>query len=110
MVADGSGPICFSRIVPMITSGFRTKTENDSLRNSANGNSRVSNHLVGLAVDINTQDPNFQEIKRVVEQAGLTWGGTFTRPDRPHFQLPAAGHNPTQEQINACDREHPGGR
>lgn len=97
-------------IVPMITSGFRTKTENDSNRNSPNGNSRVSNHLVGMAIDVNTKDGSFAAIKAAFEGAGLTWGGTFGHPDRPHFQLPAANHNPSAEQIAACDREHPGGR
>jgi hypothetical protein len=97
-------------IVPMRTSGFRTVAENDSQRNSPNGNSRVSNHLVGEAIDINTRDGNFEKIKAALVGAGLTWGGTFSHPDRPHFQLPAAGTQPSPAQIEACSIEHPGGQ
>jgi hypothetical protein len=93
----------------MITSGFRTQEENTSNRHSPNGNSRVSNHMAGEAVDVNTKDGNFEAIKAAFEAAGLTWGGTFTRPDRPHFQLPHAGQNPTANQIANCAQEHPGG-
>lgn len=40
-----------------------------------------------LKVDINDNDiPDWDEIGRVGEACGLVWGGSWKKPDRPHFQ------------------------
>jgi hypothetical protein len=96
-------------ITVLITTGFRTKAENDRLKNSA----KDSWHLVGGAVDVNTLDGNFEKIKKAMEDAGLTWGGDPTRggaTENHHLQLEPWGQHPAEEQIKACDREHPGGK
>jgi D-alanyl-D-alanine carboxypeptidase-like protein len=74
----------------------------------------VSWHQAGMAVDINgTTSSAFPQIINAMESQGLTWGGTFHTPDRPHFQLPGAGtlwgHGsriilawPTPEDIKAA--------
>jgi hypothetical protein len=72
--------------------------------NSPNGWSKYSNHLVGLAVDIQFTNSSLTNatIIDVMEAAGLYWGGNFSTPDRPHFQLPPPGNNPSITQIAAC--------
>jgi hypothetical protein len=97
-------------IVLVINSGFRTIAENESNRNSPNGWSPISNHLVGLAIDVQMNSSNSAQIIAAMTAAGLTWGGTFSMPDRPHFQLPPAGSNPTAAEIAACQLQHPGGQ
>lgn len=53
-----------------------------------------SKHLLGEAIDIAfikdgkvTYDGDWNLIGRVGEIHGLTWGGRFPSPDRPHFQF-----------------------
>jgi peptidoglycan LD-endopeptidase CwlK len=60
-----------------------------------------SYHQYGLAVDVvpraykslpdwNPSGPLWERIGQIGEAAGLTWGGRFSTPDKPHFQLTAA--------------------
>src|SRR5947209_19401429 len=53
-------------IIPMITSGFRTPADQARMRQGASGPNPAavfSWHEVGMAVDFNTQDGNFNTIK-----------------------------------------------
>jgi len=89
-------------IVPMITSGFRTAAGQSALQNSPYGAAQVSWHQVGMAVDINSNTPNFAAIAAAMTGSGLTWGGTFTHPDPVHFQGAAGGTTPSAAQVTAC--------
>lgn len=53
-----------------------------------------SYHMTGLAVDIAfmknshlTYDGDWQALGLIGEEHGLTWGGRWPTPDRPHFQF-----------------------
>jgi hypothetical protein len=95
-------------ITPMITDGFRTRAEQlDRYRNARFGRVPTGLHQIGLAVDINSNDPNFEAIKNALTAEGLTWGGTFNTPDPVHFQLAPGGTAPDPRQLAACEREHP---
>lgn len=60
-----------------------------------------SYHQYGLAFDAvpraykslpdwNPSGPDWQTIGQIGESLGLTWGGRWTSPDEPHFELNAA--------------------
>ncbi len=92
-------------VVPMITSGFRSAADQMRMRQGASGPNPaavVSWHQVGLAVDFNTMGGNFPAIKAAMTAQGLTWGGTFRRPDPVHFQQAAAGTSPSPATVKAC--------
>jgi len=60
-----------------------------------------------MAVDINgTISSFFPSIISALRAQGLTWGGTFTHRDPPHFQLPRAGTSPTSAMVSACGGGH----
>jgi RHS repeat-associated protein len=93
-------------IVPMITSGHRTAADQLRMRNGASGPNPaaiVSWHQVGMAVDLNTRGGNFRAIINAMTSQELTWGGSFRRPDPPHFQLPPAGTTPPPEMVQSCE-------
>jgi len=42
-----------------------------------------------LKVNVNENDiPDYDEAGKIGESVGLRWGGKFSSPDRPHFELP----------------------
>jgi RHS repeat-associated protein len=97
-------------ITPLITSGFRTSEDQARMRAGGSGSNPaaiVSLHQVGLAVDLNTRTSSFDTIRQVMTRAGLTWGGSFRTPDRPHFQLPPAGTRADRRQAAVCQAENP---
>jgi RHS repeat-associated protein len=92
-------------IVPTITSGFRTGTDQQRMIQGASGPypaATLSLHQEGLAVDINSKDPNFPSIKDALTGQGLTWGGTFSTRDPVHFQAAPAGTRANPAMIAAC--------
>ncbi len=93
-------------ITPTINSGFRTPDDQGRMQNGGSGPNpaaRVSQHEVGNAVDINgTTSSNFPKVRTAMGAQGLTWGGTFSHPDPPHFQLPHAGTSPSAAQVANC--------
>lgn len=94
-------------ITPYITSGFRTSADQNRMRNGASGSNpaaRTSLHQIGMAIDLNTMTSSFATIKSVMQSHGLTWGGNFKTPDRPHFQLPPAGTKTDSAQAAACEK------
>jgi peptidoglycan LD-endopeptidase CwlK len=41
-----------------------------------------------VKVDVNQNDlPDYEEAGRIGESVGLQWGGRFTKPDMPHFDV-----------------------
>lgn len=80
------------------TSTLRTAAEQAEC--VAKGTSSVSyphsHHNWGTAVDFcrndgtgayNTEGRFFERVGAIAESIGLIWGGSFSRPDRPHLQL-----------------------
>lgn len=60
-----------------------------------------SYHQYGLAIDVvpraykampdwNPSGPLWIKIGQLAEAAGLEWGGRWSKPDRPHVQIPEA--------------------
>ena len=111
-------------ITPTITSGFRTAAQQANAAGGGSGGNPaapvgLSWHEVGLAVDISMTNSSATNalILNAMADAGLTWGGTFTvpKPDKVHFQLPAARTSaagvssgaPSPFQVANCEREHP---
>jgi hypothetical protein len=92
-------------IVPTITSGYRSAAEQLQLLQAGGPYpvARVSWHQAGLAVDLNSKAGNFSAIVDALTGQGLTWGATFSTPDRVHFQLPQAGAHPSQAMVKACE-------
>jgi len=42
-----------------------------------------------LKIDVNENDiPDYEEAGKIGESVGLKWGGRFSTPDPPHFELP----------------------
>lgn len=96
-------------VTPYITSGFRTAGDQARMRGGASGSNpaaSVSNHQLGLSIDLNTRTPDFPTIRAVLTEAGLTWGGNFRSKDPPHFQLPPAGTRADQAQAAICEAEN----
>lgn len=94
------------QITPSINSGYRTPADQTRMQNGGSGPNpaaKVSQHEAGNAVDINgTKSSNFPTIISAMKAQGLTWGGTFSHPDPPHFQLPHAGTSPGAAQVANC--------
>lgn len=93
-------------ITPMINSGYRSPADQLRMQNGASGPNpaaKVSWHQAGMSVDINgTRSASFPVVIGAMKAQGMTWGGTFSRRDPPHFQLPKAGTRPTAEMVAAC--------
>lgn len=93
-------------ITPQINSGYRSPADQIRMRSGGSGLNPaavVSWHQAGMAVDINgTASSNFPAIVSAMQAQGLTWGGTFTHRDLPHFQLPRAGTSPSAALVTAC--------
>ena len=93
-------------ITPTINSGYRSPADQLRMRNGASGPNPaavVSWHQVGMAVDINgTTSSYFPTIINAMQAQGLTWGGNFTHPDPPHFQLAPPGTRPSAAMVSAC--------
>ena len=96
-------------IRPYITSGFRTSGDQSRMRGGASGSNpaaRVSNHQLGLSIDLNTRTADFPTIRATLTGAGLTWGGNWRSADPPHFQLPPGGTRADPEQAAICETEN----
>lgn len=83
MLASGFDPIPFDT--------FRTAAE--AAANARSGKGIVNSmHEYGAAVDIISGSKGwnhpafFEELGKQAEHLGLTWGGRFTRVDKPHVQ------------------------
>ena len=96
-------------ITPYITSGFRTSGDQTRMRSGASGSNpaaRVSNHQLGLSVDLNTRTADFPTIRATLTAGGLTWGGKWRSADPPHFQLPPGGTRADPAQAAICEAEN----
>ncbi|MBP3887600.1 MAG: M15 family metallopeptidase [Cellulosilyticum sp.] len=72
---------------------------------------RNSNHKGGMAWDIACKTPNDLYDKKIIAKAGavakelgIEWGGTWTTPDTPHFQISNEWKEPIKQDhdlINA---------
>jgi hypothetical protein len=88
-----------------VTSGRRTQAEQDALY--AQGRTkpgpvvtwtRKSRHLSGRAYDLTLfsgknpvwESKHYTTAGELGEKLGMTWGGRWKKPDRPHFELPSA--------------------
>lgn len=92
----------------LVTDGFRTvkeqqalyaqgRTSPGSIVTKADGVTNLSNHQSGRAVDccfIVKGQPSWADSNpwllygAMATALGLTWGGSWTTPDRPHVELP----------------------
>ena len=94
--------------------GKRTKAENDALVAKGTA-SKTSKHLDGLAVDVidtrvgysnNRNHQYYLDLKRICQEAGVTWGGTFsTRWDPTHFEekgIPVGAASKLSSGSAAC--------
>jgi hypothetical protein len=96
-------------ITPYITSGFRTSGDQARMRGGASGSNpaaRVSNHQLGLSIDLNTRTADFPTIRATLTAEGLTWGGNWRHADPPHFQLPPGGTRADPAQAAICEAEN----
>jgi len=80
-------------------SGYRTPAYQQYMRENGIGRTPATNslHSAGLAVDVNLEnvsDDEFGIIRDAAEAAGLSWGGSFNDPDRPHFYYDPGGDRP----------------
>jgi peptidoglycan L-alanyl-D-glutamate endopeptidase CwlK len=95
-----------------VVQGTRSFAEQQALYNQGVDNDpttpKVTNakpgdsyHQYALALDVvpmayrnltdwNPSGPLWERIGQIGEAAGLTWGGRWSNPDKPHFQLTAA--------------------
>jgi len=85
-----------------IISGRRSEAQQAALyADSASGRSSLpaappgqSAHESGQAFDVGADyaldDAQWRAVGALGEALGLRWGGTFTRPDPPHFQIAGA--------------------
>ena len=75
---------------------------------------RNSNHKGGMAWDIACKAPNDLYDKKIIAKAGavakelgIEWGGTWTTPDTPHFQISSSWKEPIKQDddlINATTK------
>ena len=88
-----------------IVQGYRSPEQQDALLTSGKGVTNapglLSYHNYGLAFDVVPKDykelPNWNPtglhwvtLGQIGEALGLEWGGRWSNPDRPHFQIPSA--------------------
>jgi peptidoglycan L-alanyl-D-glutamate endopeptidase CwlK len=100
--------LCASENIPtVITCTLRSNEEQDALyaqgrttpgRIITNAMAGQSKHNTGEAFDVGLKnpdgsmnwddtDPHWQRMGQIGEELGLTWGGRWKHPDKPHFQL-----------------------
>jgi RHS repeat-associated protein len=80
---------------------FRTPDDQAALRADPAGTGATtpaenSLHSAGWAIDINYRTRSAQDrasIRKAAAVAGLSWGGTFTKPDDVHFFIDPTGGN-----------------
>jgi len=87
-----------------IVQGERSLTEQQALYESGKGVTKapggLSYHNYGLAFDVvpdayvnmpdwNPSGPDWQILGNIGESLGLSWGGRWSKPDLPHFELSA---------------------
>lgn len=89
---------------PEIVSGFRDPMRQLELIRMWDAGQRTglatrpaerSWHMVGRAVDVDTNAAGFDAFRQAAVSLGARWGGTFSRPDAPHFDFPAALQPPS---------------
>jgi hypothetical protein len=93
------------------SSADRTQAKQDDIIRSGTGTTPAeqSLHSAGLAVDVD-QFVNFPAAKKLAirnaaERAGLSWGGTWPKPDTIHFYLdPIPGQDRTDLINNFADQ------
>ena len=64
--------------------------------------SETSWHLQGRAIDISTNYANFAQLRDILENLGLEWGGRWKRPDPVHFQWTYGGTRRSIKQLLAA--------
>lgn len=91
-------------IVAKVTSAHRTYAEQNALYEQGrtkpgkivtNATGGFSNHNFGLAFDLTIfhgpdpvfESPKYAQLGDLGKLLGLTWGGDWTKPDEPHFEL-----------------------
>ena len=47
----------------------------------------ISRHALGIAIDINTKSSYHPRVVEIFNSWGFAWGGTWTSPDKMHFEL-----------------------
>ena len=47
----------------------------------------ASNHFNGTAVDLEPGDIGYDKLGKIAEDYGIDWGGNWSTPDKPHFEL-----------------------
>jgi LAS superfamily LD-carboxypeptidase LdcB len=87
-----------------VVQGYRTFEEQDALYAQGrtqpgpivtNARGGQSYHNYGLAIDVAGLNANgsinwkinYVQISKIAKYYGFEWGGNFSRPDRPHFQM-----------------------
>jgi D-alanyl-D-alanine carboxypeptidase len=86
-----------------VVQGYRSPAQQQALYTSGagvtNAPALMSYHNYGLAFDVvpqeyasqsdwNPNGPLWPVIGQIGESIGLEWGGRWSKPDRPHFQIP----------------------
>ena len=105
-LARGIGTLNAQRIIPTITSGFRTPADQLLMRMGGSGSNPaavVSWHQQGLAADfgLNANAGANAQVQSAMTQQGLTWGGKWSTPDPVHYQQPPSGtRSPGQLKPN----------
>lgn len=98
--------------VPEVISGFRSPQRQGELYRAwvegrrdglASKPARRSWHIVGRAIDIQTDSPGFEAAKVVLQAFGARWGGNFQRPSPGHFDWPDAAQPPDFRDVTTPD-------
>lgn len=96
----------------IVTSSFRTST---NVPGAIVTPAKMSNHLIGFAIDCNLQDVETKEyynskkmgdkkgedeefIQKVLKETGLRWGGEFRAKDEVHFDYALNIYDPKKWQ------------
>lgn len=77
----------------------------------------ASNHFSGTAVDLNNGQMSYNELGKIAKEYGIDWGGNWSSPDPPHFELDVnAKYDPsshaqkiTEGAMQRADGIGPGG-
>lgn len=105
-------------VVLRFNSAYRDAARQAGLRGDPNAitPAQLSLHSAGFAVDVNysslrgipgglTGNQQRAVIRSTATDAGLSWGGSFARPDPPHFYFDPAPGGDRQALINEAGRQ-----
>lgn len=99
---------------PLVWEGYRSPERAAQLAKGPHRAIALSMHTLGAAADVvnganpanpwQAPDAFWADLGRLAEQEGLTWGGQWSPPDRPHVQAVTVAQQAAFRRMSADER------